>query len=198
MTKGEARRAAGMRHLRLVKKDELAQAVAGCDLDPAIVREGKEYLFEERWYGEIFPTADPKYYLPRYWLQREVSYAARGYPEWAYAKWLVLNFTWSRLDPHCRARSSADAFVGACERGDSDLVRPLLRAIDLAYREALRFYRRKRGTGQKAIDVSSFFKRRNLHKEFAKFWRGSGNKSRAKFQKAWSTFEKAMRQELEE
>jgi hypothetical protein len=46
MTKGEARRAAGARHLRLIKKEELAQAVAGCDLDPFIVREGKERLFE--------------------------------------------------------------------------------------------------------------------------------------------------------
>jgi hypothetical protein len=40
MTKGEARRAAGARHMRLIKKDELAQAVAACDLDPFIVREG--------------------------------------------------------------------------------------------------------------------------------------------------------------
>jgi hypothetical protein len=198
MTKGEARRAAGTRHLRLVKKDELAQAVAGCDLDPAIVREGKEYLFEERWYGQIFPTADPKYFLPRYWLQREVSYAARGYPERAYAKWLVLYFTWSRLEPHCRGRASAEAFAGACERDDSHLIRPLLRAIDLAYQEALRFYRKTRGAGQKAIDVSSFFKRHNLHKEFAKFWRGSSNKSRAKFQKAWSKFEQALRQKVSE
>jgi hypothetical protein len=36
-------------YLPIVKKEEFAQAVAGCDLDPAIVREGKEYLFEERW-----------------------------------------------------------------------------------------------------------------------------------------------------
>jgi AIPR protein len=198
MTKGEARRAAGTRHLRLVKKDELAQAVAGCDLDPAIVREGKEYLFEERWYGQIFPTADPKYYLTRYWLHRGVSYAARGYPERAYAKWLVLNFAWLRLDPHCRARASAETFVSACEHDDANLMRPLLRAIDLIYREALSFYRSKRGTGQKAIDVSSFFKRHNLHKEFAKHWRGSKNKSRAKFQKAWSNFEKAFGQKVEE
>lgn len=85
MTKSEARRAGNARHFRLVKKEELAQAVAGCDLDPSIVREGKERLFEERWYGQIFPTGDPKYYLSRYWLMRMVSYAARGYPERAYA-----------------------------------------------------------------------------------------------------------------
>ncbi len=198
MTKGEFRRAAGMRYLHIVKKEEFAQAVAGCDLDPAIVREGKENLFEERWYGQIFPTADPKYYLTRYWLNREVSYSARGYPERAYAKWLVLNFMWLRLEPHCRARASAQQFVSACEHDDSRSVRPLLLAIDLVYREALRFYRSKRGTGQKAIDVSTFFQRHNNHKEFGKYWRGSGNKSRAKFQKTWPKFEKALLQKVEE
>lgn len=196
MTKSEARRAAGTRHMRLIKKEEIAQAVAGCDLDPSIVREGKEYLFEERWYGQIFSKADPNYYLSRYWLQHEVSYAARGYPERAYAKWLTLNFLWLRLDPLCRGRASAEAFRYACER-NTDTLYPLQRAIDAAFREALRFFRSKRGSGQKAIDVSTFFKRRNLHKEFARFWRSSKNKSRAKFQTAWSKFETALRREAE-
>jgi hypothetical protein len=122
MTKGEARRAAGARHLRLVKKEEVAQAVAACDLDPFVVREGKERLFEERWYGQIFPNGDPKYYLSRYWLMREVSYAARGFPERAYAKWLVLNLVWGRLDPNTRSRAGAEAFRFACERDDGEVV----------------------------------------------------------------------------
>ena len=49
------------------------QVVAACDLDPAIVREGKEGLFSERWYSYVFPNADPNYYLSRYWLMREVG-----------------------------------------------------------------------------------------------------------------------------
>jgi hypothetical protein len=197
MTKGEAKRAAGVRHLRLVKKEEIAQAVAACDLDPSIVREGKERLFEERLYPQVFPTGDAKYYLSRYWLLREVSYKARGYPERAYAKWLVLNFVWSVLDPHCRARASAEAFRRACERNDEEIVVPLLKAIDTTFREALRFYRSKRGFGPTAIDVSTFFQRRGLHKEFAKYWKGRGNKSRPGFRKVWSRFEKAVRAEFE-
>jgi hypothetical protein len=133
MTKGEARRAAGTRHLRLVKKEEIAQAVAGCELDPSIVREGKERLFEERWYTQIFPTADPNYYLSRYWLMRKVSYAARGYPERAYAKWLVLNFAWTSLEPVCRKRAQAEAFRSVCERDTTRTVTPLLRAIDAVF-----------------------------------------------------------------
>jgi len=192
MTKGEARRAAGARHLRLIKKEELAQAVAGCDLDPFIVREGKERLFEERWYGQIFPTADPNYYLSRYWLMREVSYAARGYPERAYAKWLTLNFAWHSLDPLCRKRAQAMAFREACERDNAEVVRPLLRALDAVFVAALRFYRANRGAGPTAIDVSTFFKRRNLDKDFARFWRGSRNASRSTFNRGWAKFRKAL------
>jgi len=196
MTKGEARRAAGARHLRLVKKDELAQAVAGCDLDPSIVREGKERLFEERWYDQISPTGDPNYYLSRYWLLRQVSYAARGYPERAYAKWVVLHFVWQSLDPICRARPRVEAFRQVCERTNGDVLDPMIRSIDAAFSAALRYYRNKRGSGRKAIDVSTFFQRRNLHKEFAKYWRGSKNKSRTAFNRAWATFRKALDEEL--
>jgi hypothetical protein len=196
MTKGEARRAAGARHLRLIKKEELAQAVAACDLDPFLVREGKEGLFEEPWYGQVFPTADPNYYLSRYWLMREVSYAARGYPERAYAKWLTLHFAWQSLEPLCRKRSQATAFREACERDNPSVVTPLLRAIDVAFSAALRFYRANRGTGPTAIDVSTFFKRRNLDKEFACFWRASRNPARSKFAAAWARFQKALDEEV--
>ncbi len=58
-TKGETRRAMGSRKYRSVKKEELAQAVAACDLDPVLVREGKEGLFEERLYSKVFSTTEP-------------------------------------------------------------------------------------------------------------------------------------------
>jgi hypothetical protein len=192
MTKGEARRASAGHHLRFIKKEELAQAVAACDLDPFIVREGKERLFEERWYSAIFPTADPNYYLPRYWLMREVSYAARGYPERAYAKWVTLNFAWRHLEPLCRKRSQVTAFREACERDTASVVIPLLRALDAVFVAALRFYRGRRGEGPTAADVSTFFKRRKLDKEFDRFWRGSQNTSRRVFNRAWGRFRKAL------
>lgn len=195
MTKGEAKRAAGVRHLRLVKKEEIAQAVAACDLDPFLVREGKEGLFEEGIYGQVFPNGDPKYYLSRYWAMRFVSYAARGFPERAYAKWLVLNHVWSRLDANTRSRAGAEAFRSSCERDDNAVGVPLLRAIDAAYRASLAFYRDRRGSGPTAIDVSTFFKRRNLHKEFGRYWRGGKNGQRKHFDRAWVRFEKALKAE---
>ena len=195
MTKGEASRAAGVRHLRLIKKEELAQAVAACDLDPFIVREGKEGLFEERWYAQVFPTEDPNYYLSRYWLMREVSYAARGYPERAYAKWLTLHFVWQKLEPLSRKRSQATALREACERDNPAVVTPLLRAIGRIFSVVLRFYRNNRGSGPTAIDVSTFFKRRNLNREFLRFWRSPRNPARSKFTAHWTRFQKALEEE---
>lgn len=196
MTKGEARRAAGARHLRLVKKEEIAQAVAATDLDPSIVREGKERLFEERWYAQVFPTAEPHFYLCRYRLLRLISYAARGYPERAYAKWLVMHFVWSSLEPLCRARARADAFRVATEKDYAPVVTPLLRAIDAVYTSVLSMYRRKRGVGRTAVDVSTFFQRRKLHVDFEKHWRRADNRSRGGFRRAWQKFDRALQREL--
>jgi len=191
-TKGEARRAAGSQKYILVRKDEIAQAVAACDLETSILREGKEGLFEERWYSRVFPTADPYYYLTRYWLMRQVGYMAHGYPERAYAKWMVLHFVWSRLSPLIRARSASQIFVAEFERYR---YRPLSQAIDAVFRAALRFYRRyRKGKGEKAQDVSTFFKRKGLDAGFVRFWSGAVNKLRPKFARNWARFEEMFKE----
>lgn len=184
-SKYEARRVAGNHTGLMIKKEELAQAVAGSDMDPAIVREGKERLFEERYYGQIFPTSDPYYYLNRYWLMRQVGYAARGYPERAYAKWLVLNFVWPQLASLVRSRSGSEAFRSYCERTNW---RWAWRSINAVYIAAMKFYRTKRGKGAKVVDVSTFFQRRNLHKDFERFWHSGGNRHRSAFRKTWGRF----------
>lgn len=184
-SKYEARRVAGNHTGHMIKKEELAQAVAGSDMDPAIVREGKERLFEERYYGQVFPTSDPYYYLNRYWLMRQVGYAARGYPERAYAKWLVLNFVWPQLASLVRSRSGSEAFRSYCEKTNW---RWAWRSINAVYIAAMTFYRTKRGKGAKAVDVSTFFQRRNLHKDFERFWRFGGNRHRSAFRKTWGRF----------
>jgi hypothetical protein len=162
-SKGEARRHSGTRHGVFIKKEELAQAIAACDLDPSIVRRGKEQLFEERYYPQVFPNADPYFYLTRYWLVWYVSLTARGYPERAYAKWLVTHFIWQRLNGILRSRRLKDIFFE--EEFDS-----FWSTCDAAFKGVLSFYRRKRGSGAKALDVSTFFQRRGLHTEFERFW----------------------------
>lgn len=195
-TKGEARRAFKSRKLRMIKKEEVAQAVAACELDPVVLRLGKERLFEEERYGHIFPVSDPLFYLTRYWLMRSVGYVSHGYPERAYAKWLVIHFMWRQIAPLLRKRAAQQAFVRSHEtHGEADA--ELTWAMDKAFVAALRFYRKNRGSGVQAIDVSSYFRRRGLHKDFEKFWRSAANSSRAGFRKYLRSFEEALEEEME-
>jgi hypothetical protein len=184
-SKSEARRHAGVRHRFLVSKEELAQAVAACDLDPALVREGKERLFEERNYDHVFPNADPNYYLPRYWLVWNTSFTARGYPQRAYAKWVVTHFVWNRLEKILWNRALKESFARQHERWSYD---PLLKACTAVYKGALAFYRARRGKGETAIDISTFFQRRALHLEFEKFWNRTPGGYRNQFKRALARF----------
>src|SRR5258706_5354373 len=189
-TKGEARRHAGVRHRFIVKKEELAQAVAACDLDPSIVREGKERLFEERYYGQVFPSADPNYYLPRYWLVWYVSYAARGYPQRAYAKWLVTHFVWQAVIKVLETRHLRDQFI---QLNESDSFPSVERLCNFAVQGVGAFYRARRGTGEKAIDVSTFFQRKNLHRDFERFWTNASGSYRSQFVHGLKSFKDGMR-----
>jgi hypothetical protein len=194
-SKGEARRHAGVRHRFLVKKEELAQAVAACDLDPSIVREGKERLFEERFYNQVFPNADPNYYLPRYWLVAYASFAARGYPERAYAKWVVTHFVWQSVAKVLSTRHQRALFNRVNERGSFESLGKL---CNLAYKGVIQFYRLRRGTGEKAKDPSTFFQRKGLHRDFANYWNRNGGKYKSQFSKALKGFKDEMREIAEE
>ncbi len=175
-----------MKHQFLIKKDELAQSVAACDLDPSLLREGKERLFEERYYTQVFGSGDPLYYLSRYWLAKQVSHAAKGYPERAYAKWLVTNYLWGRLRNLLTSKSSRDFFRRQAERNAFDF---LERSCNAVFQAALAFYRDQRGKGETKIDASGFFRLKGRHIEFDSFWRGAKNIHRSKFNKVWARFE---------
>ncbi len=176
----------------MIRKEELAQAVAACDLDPAVVRRGKENLFDDAIYTTIFPNSDPYYYLCRYWLMRVVGSAAKGYPERAYAKWVVLHFLWSRLAPLLRNKAATQALKHIWERHEKGL-RQLHQAANACFKGVILFYRANRGSGARALDVSRFFQQKNLHRRFDSFWAGSRNTHRGAFRKAWVKFEKDLR-----
>ena len=179
-TNAEARAAGGSRFRFLVRKEELAQAAAACLLDPYIVRQGKEGLFAEQYYTTVFDGETAAYYLNRLWLLRRVGAVSSGYPERAYAKWVVLHFMWAKIGREISSRS--DGFRAACEqpRQNEALLQPLHRAVELAFLECLAFYRQNRGSGPTAVDVSAFFNRPNRHKEFATYWDRDGSESRKK------------------
>jgi hypothetical protein len=171
MSKQEAKRAHGSQWRVMLTKEDLALAGAACDLDPLRARAGKEHLFSKELYSQIFPNSDADHYLPRYWLMRAVTHWSRGYATRAYAKWLVLNFMWYRLTPLLRASSRAQAFSALRQKGVARFDLPLGRAIEAVFKTAERFHRANRGTGEKALDPSSFYKNRSgLHRKFREFW----------------------------
>jgi hypothetical protein len=128
--------------------------------------EGKEGLFEDVRRAVLYQPrysrqAIPYFYLVRLRLMREVRYASIGYPERADAKWLILHYVWWRLAPVLRARASMMFFVKACE-GKLALLNALWEANNAAFRAALGLYRQERGRGERATDVSTFFRQKNL------------------------------------
>jgi hypothetical protein len=195
-TLSEARRASHNRAYKPVKKDELAQAVAGCDLDPVVVRSGKEKLFEEDLYDTVFPNSDPIYYLPRYSLMKEVSSHAWGYPERAYAKWLVLGFMWRSVLPVIGSRRAKEAFHSAL-RDESRASDYVSRATERVFIAALRYYRARRGQGRTAIDISQFFRnKRGRDKEFRRFWDRQNSAAKREFRKSLKRLREELRKEL--
>jgi hypothetical protein len=174
-TKEEAYKASGRGQFQLITKEELAQAIAGCELDPAIVRAGKEKLFAEEHYDQVFPNTDPNYYLPKYLLMREVTKAARGVPARAYAKWLGLYFMWSQISTLTRGAQRSRAFRMLCEKQSPSFVAALRLSIEEVFVEAIKYFRSNRGDGNSALDVSQFFKnQKGHHKLFFQHWESVG------------------------
>ena len=191
MTKSEARRLIGGEPLFQINKLELAQAVAACEFDPVIVRKGKEGLFEDPLYKKIFSSREMSYYLSRYWLMRQVQNTARGKPERAYAKWLVLNFAWQLVSHIIESGEGAKKFRYICENRHDALV-PLHRALDNIFKAALEFFRLVRGKGEEAKDISTFFKLTKLDQKFREFWKSSKNPYRKKVEVYVARFHKAI------
>jgi hypothetical protein len=187
----EAKANAGGKYYWTIYKEELAQIVAGCDLDPLIVRAGKDKLFEEKFYDQVFPNSDPNYYLPRYWLAQEVTYRSTGYPERGYAKWMVLNFVWSNLAPLVKSSKHAEVFRIQEEEQEEKMVVPLSNAVNKVFLAALRFYRKNSGEGPKRLDISTFFRTKSkLDKEFEGYWQTKGNNGiRKDFDRVWKKVE---------
>jgi hypothetical protein len=170
-TKGEIRSQMRGQYIRIITKEELAQAIAGCELDPVVARSGKDNLFVGKLYMDVFPNTDAEYFLPRYWMFREVTRGAKGAPQRGYTKWLVLNYCWGLVGPLLRSKTSCTRFVDYCKDENRLLTAPLERFINIAYVQALAYYRAHRGRGESEMDVSLFFRsKKGRHKEFASWW----------------------------
>lgn len=170
-SKAEAKKMVGHSSLYSVSKEDLAKAVAGCDLDPYDIRSGLENLFKEGKYDAVFPNSDPYYFVPRYRMMKEVNHCSKGNPERGYAKWMVLNFIWAKASPQFRNKLKTRAFCRLCEKQGNAVVFSLRQAITEVFQEAAKYYRANCGTGETKLDPSQFYKnKKNHHVNFAKFW----------------------------
>jgi len=179
-SKSEAKRAANAKYFKTIKKEEIARAVAACEMDPILLRLGVENLFSEEQYHDVFPNVDPNFYLPRYWLMWHTNKVAKRHTQGGFSKWLVLNFMWSRFAHIVRASKRAVTFRKLCERRDEYLYRNLHKAIDKVFITARKYYSQNKGS----MTFLDFFKaKKGRDKEFQKFWQTPENKSGRLFDK---------------
>lgn len=193
MSKSEARSWFGHGYWQIDKR-EMVQSVGACLFDPLIIRKGKEGLFEDPYYKSIFNSRQLSFYLSKYWLMRQVQYVSTGYPQRAYAKWLVLNFIWSKIGGDIGSGHLEKHFRYACEVRNSSILNSLQNALVLVFRSVLKFYRANRGKGEEAKDISSFFQAQKLHLAFKKFWESSKNSYRSRFNYYIGKFKKRLRE----
>jgi hypothetical protein len=188
----EARSCYGGSVYSVITKEELAQAIAACIFDPAIVRRGKEGLFEDEYYRSIFSSRDPSYYLARYWLMRRIQSNAQGKPARAYAKWLVLNFTWQLVSKYLSNHDQELRFRQVCEYKDENILSSLDKIIDGIFKAVNSFYNTKKGTGEEKKDESTFFQLTKLDELFGKYWKRYEKERRIKIEKQINKFGSAL------
>jgi hypothetical protein len=178
-----------------VSKEDVAKAVAACELDPVVVRSGKEQLFEGEHYKRIFSGRPAKEYLTFVWLGRWVRWGAHGKPSRGYARWVVLNFTWKHVRALIGHGEGREKFLRM--NAENYELPNLWGFINQAYNAALAFHRKNSGKGAQAADVSTFFKHSRLDDQFASFWLSSANMHRSQAMKYLKRFEEKDLSEFE-
>jgi len=173
-TKSEVQKAIGNKHFAYIFKEEMAQIVAACEIEPHVARGAKEKLFEEQYYDRIFKSTDPYFYLSRYWLMREVLYCARGDQNRKEARFLVLNFVWSQISSSIRTKNSERDFVEKCRSQSEEMIVPISQAIVKVFNAVKGFFQANRGSGSEAVDIATFCKsKRASAKAFHDYWMNS-------------------------
>lgn len=110
-----------------ITKFELAQAVAACAGLP-VMRIGREPLFEDPLYTQVFSSHSPYFYITRYWIAAAVEAHVRGSGERRSLKWPVVSFLWDDLGREIVRR--ADRFHDGMSLGkDGELQEQLKKMI---------------------------------------------------------------------
>lgn len=190
MSKGEARSQYGHGYHQITKF-ELARASAASMFDQIFVRKGKEHLFEDPLYKSVFCSKQVSFYLPRYWLMRQMQYRSHVSSNRGYANWLVLNFVWKILEKSISHGDGEKRFRYACEHSHSHhyVLKPLQNSIDDVFKAAIKFYH----SNNEERDISTFFlNSSNRNAQFEVFWHSTKNLYKKKFNSHIDKFEKAL------
>lgn len=183
--KGEARRRIGLSKSQ-INKEDLAQAVAACLLDPHIVRSGVDKLFADKdTYDDIFSRRhNADFYIASWRLKQLATKIARRRPGRGYAKWLVLNFVWRELSKVLTTSMHRRAFADEIGRR-GPLTNATAQAFNIVYGAAGKYYRRRNASRDRQLDISRFYRDiREHHLAFRKFWAQPGNSRRASLLKS--------------
>ena len=113
----------------------------------------------------------------------------------SYAKWVVAHFVWQAVGKVLKTRHLRTLFIQVNER---ETLPSLERLCNSAFRGVIKLYRARRGKGEKALDVSTFFQRKGLDRAFERFWAGASGSYRGQFAGALKRFKEAMREIAEE
>jgi hypothetical protein len=182
------------KNVHIIKREELARAVAGCKFDSLPLR-GRDALFDD-YYEQIFSNQPMKFYLCCYWLAEAVKQEIRGKQQRIERKrgqWIALHHVYEKLYPIIKKRQ--DIFIAANEKPSRypEIIDQLSRAIDTALNSTARFYRASRGKDGLADDPTNFFKTLKLYDRFETFWDTPSNATlRQPFEAAISRFEEAV------
>lgn len=171
MKKSEVSKYGGDRYSYKINKEELARVLAAVNVDPYEIRLGKDRLFEDDIYSNIFDGRNVAEYLTIYWLGRNVSYWVKDNNRYSYAKWIVINFLWNLLGPDLRKIANREAFRKISEkpgRFEREII-TIDRISQLALKLSLDFYRANKKVDGKIQEPIDFFKHVKYHLLFRQF-----------------------------
>lgn len=171
MNKSEVAKYGGDRFSFKINKEELARTMAAIKVDPYEIRLGKDRLFEDDLYSEIFDGRSAAEYLTAYWLGRNMNYWVKTNSRYSYSKWIVLNHIWFLVGSDLKKVAARESFRKISERPNKyakDL-KPLDDIVKLTLKMSLKFYsdnKRMDGRFQEPID---FFKHVKYHLFFRQY-----------------------------
>jgi hypothetical protein len=185
MNKSEVAKYGGDRYSFKVNKEELARTMAAIKVDPYEIRLGKDRLFEDDIYSEIFDGRSAADYLTGYWLGRNVNYWVKTDNRYSYSKWIVLNCLWSLIGSDLKRISYRESFRKLSERPNkfAKELKPLDDLVKLTLRMSLKFYSDNKKSDGRVQEPIDFFKHVKYHVLFRQYLKQNQKKYLAKSEK---------------